>query len=153
MFAIAILSFIYQKFISIYSFIYRWPFFLCVWNVFWNVWNVLYACILQELMLAFFFAGIRHQCHLLWQHIPHNLPKIQQILWPTGKHTTYHVVWLAFVSHLQSLLRFKHVNNGKVLNMYIFLCLFPASMPVLMFCTPRCLDESMCVFVIGLGVG
>lgn len=54
---------------------------------------------------------------------------------------------------LQWLLRLKHVNNGNFLNRYVFLCLFSASMSVLMFCTPRRLDEPMCVLVIGLGAG
>lgn len=29
-------------------------------------------------------AGVSHQCHILWQHLPHNLQEIQQILWPSG---------------------------------------------------------------------
>lgn len=67
-----------------------------------TMWYVLYIAFLTSVNFGFlFFAGICHQCHLLWQHITHHLPKIQQILWPTGKFPTYCVVWLAFPSHPQ----------------------------------------------------
>lgn len=29
-------------------------------------------------------AGVSHQCHVFWQHVPHHLQKIQQVLWPPG---------------------------------------------------------------------